>query len=90
VNNRLEDFPIGSKKDYQKYRVALSQFKDEIIFYKSPKSNRWWIEVPYHPKEQSKYLRHYMVPCNYDDYQTAMQDEVPDLWWKTYQKIFTV
>lgn len=87
-NNRVEDFPIGSKKDYQKYRVALSQFKDEIVFYKSPKSNRWWIEVPFHPKEQSKFQRHYMVPCNYEDYQTAMQDEVPDLWWKTYQKIF--
>lgn len=88
VNSRVGDFPKGNKKEYQKYRVALSQFKDEIVFYKSQKSDRWWIEVPYHPSEKSKYERHYMVPCNYEDYKTALKDEVPDLWWKTYQKIF--
>lgn len=88
INSRVGDFPVGSKKDYQKYRVALTQFKDEIVFYKSLKSDRWWIEVPYHPNEKSKYERHYMVPCNYEDYKTALEDEVPDLWWKTYQKIF--
>jgi formiminoglutamase len=88
INSRVGDFPKGNKKDYKKYRVALSQFKDEIVFYKSQKSDRWWIEVPYHPSEKSKYERHYMVPCNYDDYKTALEDEVPDLWWKTYQKIF--
>jgi len=88
VNSRVGDFPKGLKKDYQKYRVALTQFKDEIVFYKSSKSDRWWIEVPYHTHEKSRYERHYMVPCNYDDYKTALEDEVPDLWWKTYQKIF--
>lgn len=88
INSRVGDFPKGSKKDYQKYRVALTQFKDEIVFYKSLKSDRWWIEVPYHANEKSKYQRHYMVPCNYEDYKTALEDEVPDLWWKTYQKIF--
>jgi formiminoglutamase len=88
INSRVGDFPKGNKKEYKKYRVALSQFKDEIVFYKSQKSDRWWIEVPYHPSEKSKYERHYMVPCNYEDYKTALEDEVPDLWWKTYQKIF--
>jgi len=88
INSRLEDFPVGSKNDYIKFRVALTQFKDEIVFYKSTKSDRWWIEIPYHKNEASKYERHYMVPCNYEDYKTALEDEVPDLWWKTYQKIF--
>jgi formiminoglutamase len=87
INSRVGDFPIGNKKEYKKYRVALSQFKDEIIFYKSLKSDRWWIEIPYHSGKTAKYERHYMVPCNYSDYLTAMEDEVPELWWKTYQKI---
>jgi len=88
INNRVGDFPKANKKDYQKYRVALTEFKDEIVFYKSQKSDRWWIEVPYHQSEKSKYERHYMVPCNYEDYKTALENEVPDLWWRTYQKIF--
>jgi hypothetical protein len=88
VNNRFDDFPKTSKTKYQKYRVVLSDFKDEIVFYKSPKSERWWIEVPYHPSQSSKTERHFMVPCSYDDFTTAQENEVPNLWWQTYQKIF--
>jgi hypothetical protein len=88
INNRFNDYPKTTKSEYLKYRVVLSEFKDEIIFYKSPKSERWWIEVPYHPTKGSKYERHMMVPCSYDDYKTALEDEVPNLWWQTYQKIF--
>lgn len=85
-SQRKGDFPIGTKKDYTKFIVHLDDFKDELVFYKSPKSNRWWMEVPY-PKSGSKYERHHLVPCNYEDYQAAMQNEMPDLWWKTYQKL---
>jgi hypothetical protein len=28
-----------------------------------------------------------MVPCNKSDYDDAMKNEMPDLWWKTYQKL---
>jgi formiminoglutamase len=85
-SQRKNDFPKGSKKDYTKFIVNLDDFKDDIVFYKSPKSNRWWMEVPY-PKEGSKYERHHLVPCDFEDYQAAMKNEMPDLWWKTYQKL---
>lgn len=88
INNRFNDYPKTSKKDYFKYRVLLSEFKDEIIFYKSNKSERWWIEIPYHLSKSSKYERHMMVPCSYDDYKTALENEVPNLLWQTYQKIY--
>lgn len=87
-NNRFNDYPITSKSTYQKYNVVLSEFKDEIVFYKSPKSERWWIEIPYHPSKSSKFERHFLVPCSYDDYKVALENEVPNLWWQTYQKIF--
>jgi hypothetical protein len=45
------------------------------------------MEVPYPPKKGSKYERHLMVPCNKEDYDFATKNEVPDLWWKTYQKL---
>jgi formiminoglutamase len=87
IENRLGDFPIGSKSDYHKFTVFVEDSGHEIIFYKSNKSSRWWMEVPYPPKEGSKYDRHHIVPCNKEDYENAMINHIPDLWWKTYQKL---
>lgn len=87
VSQRKGDFPLGSKKDYLKFTVHLDDFKDEVIFYKSNKSERWWMEVPYPPQKGVKYERHHMVPCDVEDYERAMKNEIPDLWWKTYQKL---
>lgn len=83
---RKEDFPIGSKKEYTRFRVYLENIQEEIVFYKSNKSERWWIEVPYPSTSKSSYMRHQMVPCSYNTYQEAMKGEIPNLWWKTYQK----
>jgi formiminoglutamase len=87
VAHRKGDFPVGSKKDYTKFSVQLNDFKEAIVFYKSNKSERWWMEVPYPPKSGAMYERHHMVPCDSRDYELAMQNEMPDLWWKTYQKL---
>lgn len=85
---RKGDFPIGSKKDYVRFVVHLDDFsEDDIVFHKSNKSERWWMEVPYPPQNGQKYVRHHMVPCDLDDYERAMKNEIPDLWWKTYQKL---
>lgn len=87
IVNRKGDFPIGSKKEYLKFTVKLDDFKDAIVFYKSNKSDRWWMEVPYPPQKGVQYERHHLVPCEADDYDRAMKNEMPDLWWKTYQKL---
>lgn len=87
IAHRKGDFPIGSKKDYKKFIVHMESYENDLVFYKSHKSERWWMEVPYPSSSGSKFERHHMVPCNYDDYQLAMQNEMPDLWWKTYQKL---
>lgn len=87
VAARKGDFPVGSKKEYLKFIVHMEAYENDLVFYKSNKSERWWMEVPYPPKSGVKYERHLMVPCNYDDYQLAMKNEMPDLWWKTYQKL---
>ncbi|MEY4287900.1 MAG: hypothetical protein RL511_1990 [Bacteroidota bacterium] len=84
---RVGDFPFGSKADYTKFTVFMNEVSRELIFYKSNKSARWWMEVPYPPQNGSRYERHHMIPCNKSDYDNAMNDELPDLWWKTYQKL---
>lgn len=85
--NRKRDFPIGSKKNYTKYRIHVENTAHELVFYKSDKSDRWWMEIPYPPHERVRFERHHLVPCNYQDYLDASQHNIPDLWWKTYQKL---
>jgi len=84
---RKNDYPIGSKKNYTKFSVNLEKISECIVFYKSDKSTRWWMEVPYPSVKGSKYDRHYLVPCDKGDYDKAMKNEIPNLWWKTYQKL---
>ncbi len=86
-NNRKTDNPLINKTDFLKYRVSLKDNQYEIVFHKSNKSGRWWMEVPYLPKKGSKYERHHLVPCSYNDYQTACNVEMPDRWWQAYQKL---
>ncbi len=85
--NRKKDFPDDKMKDYIKFTVTLEDFKDKLLFYKSKRSDRWWMKVPVRIKMKSRYERHHMVPCSYADYQMACNNTIPDRWWQTYQKL---
>lgn len=84
---RKKDLPHLEKSTYLNFRVALEANKTEIVFYKSPKSDRWWMEVPYPSDKRLKFERHHLVPCDYSDYEAACRHEIPDLWWKTWHKL---
>ncbi len=86
VYNRKKDFPLNPKSQYLIYKTSLTHDDHELVFVKSKKSDRWWMQVPY-PTGGSKNERFHLVPCRYDDYQTAVSGEMPDLWWRTYQKL---
>ncbi len=73
--NRKNDFP-ASTDGLVEYVVGLKTSSHEIRFWKSEKSGRWWMQVP--GKKKKKYQRHHLVPCSYEDYQLACQDEIPD------------
>jgi arginase family enzyme len=87
VSQRKEDFPKASIRKYIKYTIHLNEDEHELIFYKSPKSDRWWVEVPYPDGKDAKYFRHLIVPCTYEDYIKASNGEMPDIWWQTFQKL---
>lgn len=84
--NRKRDVPLKSKTEFVKYRVSLKKSDQEIVFYKSKKSERWWMEVPY-PGNKVRFHRHHLVPCSYKDYETACRDEMPERWWQAFQKL---
>jgi len=84
--HRKKDFPLHPKSQYLVYRASLKNESHELIFVKSKKSDRWWMQVPY-PGSISKNERYHLVPCRYEDYQAAAAGEMPDLWWRTFQKL---
>ncbi|HAL81771.1 MAG TPA: arginase [Mucilaginibacter sp.] len=86
VYNRKKDFPLNPKSQYLIYKTSLKHGEHELVFVKSKKTDRWWMQVPY-PTGGSKNERFHLVPCGYEDYKTAVSGEMPDLWWRTYQKL---
>ncbi|MBX3163938.1 MAG: formimidoylglutamase [Bacteroidetes bacterium] len=85
--SRKNDFPNRTSADYVRFHVVLEDSKHEINFYKSKKSDRWWMEIPYPPLKNVKFERHTLIPCSYKDYEQAINNEIPDRWWQTYQKL---
>ena len=84
VTQRKADYPFGDIKLYQKYLINLPNTGYNLIFYKSPASGRWWVEVPY---PDTKYPRSLYVACSPRDYQIASDGEVPDRWWNHYRRL---
>lgn len=84
--NRKNDAPLIPKSAYIIYRTPLENEDHELVFVKSKKSDRWWMQVPYFGTK-SVNERFYLVPCRYEDYQLAVAGEMPDIWWKTHQKL---
>ena len=87
VAGRKSDYPVSSTENYLKYNVTFEDNDHLVVFYKSDKSDRWWMEVPFPNEHKSKYVRHHLVPCSYKDYQTACKGDIPDRWWQTYNKL---
>ncbi len=86
VSQRKGDFPIGSKSDYQRFTVLMED-EHELIFYKSPRSGRWWIASPSISNHKSTHQRHQLIPCNESDYEEAMNRETPLVWWNALKRL---
>jgi len=87
VYNQKGDHPKCSTEDYLKYVVDLPGENHEIAFFKSPKSDRWWMDVPMPANDKTNLLPSLLVPCSYEEYVEASEGTLPDRWWRTYQKL---
>ena len=72
--------------DFMKYSVSMPVEPEVISFYKSKFSEKWWMEIPF-SRGREKYSRNSIVPCSYNDYQTAVKGEVPDRYISTLAKL---
>ncbi len=67
---RKKDFPVSTNR-MTEYIVTLKDSDYDIVFWKSNKSGRWWMEVP-----DKKKKKNHLIPCTYEDYQLACKDEL--------------
>lgn len=74
-SQRQGDFPV-SMDDMVEYRVDHSHLPEHLVFWKSNRTGRWWLQVPV--CEDAGHERHRLVPCTYRDYQEACRDELPE------------
>ena len=84
VNFRVKDYPFSGKENYQKFTVLLED-DEPLLFYKSNKSGRWWIEI--NILSNNKYKRHALIPCTYKDYKDATKQLIPEKWYKAMRKM---
>ena len=71
--------------DFTKFTVSMTVEPETLTFYKSKFTERWWMEVPMPTK--SVYSRNSIVPCSYNDYQTATKGDVPDRYITALSKL---
>jgi formiminoglutamase len=87
VFSQKSDYPKCSLSEYTRYVVDLEDVDQEVIFYKSGKSDRWWMEIPYPLMKGNQRRKAQVVSCSYTAYQEASKGKMPDRWWSTFQKL---
>ncbi len=84
VNYRVKDDDFKNDENYQKFITLVEE--QELVFYKSKKTGRWWIEIPFLSEVNTKLKSHTLLPCMHQDYVDACNNIVPERWYKAFQK----
>lgn len=64
---------LDNQQDLIQYLVPLNDKDEALSFWKSPSSNRWWVEVP-NPVSDKKDF----IPCTENEYKLACKDVISD------------
>ena len=84
VNCRVMDSNFYNEDDFQKYTVLIDD--QELVFLKSVKSSRWWVEIPFLKNSNNKLEEHSLLPCMHQDYVDASKGVIPERWYKAQKK----
>lgn len=84
VNYRRNEYALSAQENFTRYQVPID---DEIlVFYKSPLSGRWWIEIPIEYQMNNNLTRNTLLPCTEEEYLDACNQIMPERWYKTKRK----
>ena len=83
VKKRSEDNPKDHNQNFKKYHIYFDELHHDLCFFKNLRTERWWMEVP----SISNNANNLIISCTPEDYARATEQEIPERWWKTYQRI---
>ncbi len=84
VNFRVSDEDFSNETHYTTYKVPIDD--EVLVFKKSIKTGRWWIELPFISNNNNKLKRSTLLPCTYGEYLGACNQEIPERWMKARRK----
>lgn len=84
VNFRIKDEDFDKDDNFTTYIVPVDGL--DLIFKKSNKSERWWIELPNISNVNNKLKSGALLPCTYAEYLGACNQEIPERWLKARRK----
>ncbi len=78
--NRKQEYNFQTDY-YMKYIVEVAKHNEQIIFYKSKITDRWWVEIDDKNIVNEQWCNHKnFVPCSYNDYLLACKGVLPERW----------
>ncbi len=81
---RITEVPSSGDEDFTKFTVPTDS--EELVFFKSHVTERWWVEVPSILPEHTKNNSKALLPCAQQDYLDACNQNIPERWLKAYKK----
>ncbi|WP_375325474.1 formimidoylglutamase [Flagellimonas sp. GZD32] len=81
---RIKEYPSSKSEDFTKFTVPTDT--EELIFFKSHVTERWWVEVPSIFADHTKSNSVALLPCTEEDYLDACNQKIPERWFKAYRK----
>lgn len=71
---RKNEADLTDKNEFVEYHLQFTG--NDIMFLKSKRSNRWWMQLPDGVFE----------PCSYNDYLLASENEIPERWLRVQER----
>jgi len=81
-SQRKHEIPSQMSADFKVFLVNHQDMEHALTFYKSLVTGRWWMEIPV-----MKTGKPVMVACSDGEYQQACNHDIPEMWWKAFQKV---
>lgn len=80
VSFRISDGDLMNPDNVTQYSVPINDMI--LVFKKSKRTDRWWIELPINEAMNNKTKSNTLLPCTYDDYLSAIDQNIPERWLK--------
>jgi formiminoglutamase len=72
---RKNEAPLSEREEFIEFNVTFTE--NDTTFLKSKRTNRWWMKLP----------NERFVPCSYNDYLVASNDEIPERWLREQERV---